>query len=211
MSALAEWTISVSSSLTAVSKLAPPTWCSLDEGLAWHLSVSGRPSVAPSISLADSPGPRASLTPSLHQLYTTLPALARGLSVAHARPHECKHTHSSPETFTLDCARKWWPGDAARARHHLDNLDRLWHLLPPVTLSFSSQLPFLPFFSPPSFSSRTSPYSNPPCISSSTPPLSYSLRSMVNSYSTWLLGFNLASLQGWIGQTFIWNRLGALS
>lgn len=76
VSALADWAISVSSSFPAVSEMAQPTWCLLDEGLCWHLSVSGQPSVAPSISLADSSGPGASLTPSLHQLYATLPALA---------------------------------------------------------------------------------------------------------------------------------------
>lgn len=64
-----------------------PTWCPLDEGLAWHLSVSGRPSVAPSISLADSREPGASLTPSRQRLYATVPALAQGFSTAHARAH----------------------------------------------------------------------------------------------------------------------------
>ena len=38
-----------------------PTWCPLDEGLGWHLSVSGQPSVAPSISRVDSREPGASL------------------------------------------------------------------------------------------------------------------------------------------------------
>lgn len=63
------------------------TWCLLDEGLSWHLSVSGHPSVAPSISLADSREPRASLIPSRHQLYATLPALAQGLKATHARAY----------------------------------------------------------------------------------------------------------------------------
>lgn len=101
VSALTKWAISVSSSFTAVSELARATRCSLDEGLGWHLSVSGQPTVAPSISLADSPGPGASLTPSLHQLYATLPALAQGLSAAHTQAHECKHAHPSQEPFTL--------------------------------------------------------------------------------------------------------------
>lgn len=67
VSALAKWTISVI--ILCCHKWAgTANWSLLDESLRWHLSVSGQPSVAPSISLSDSPGPGASLTSSLHQL-----------------------------------------------------------------------------------------------------------------------------------------------
>lgn len=78
-----------------------PTWCPLDKGHSWHLSVSGRPSVAPSISLADSRGPGASLTPSLHRLYATLPALAESHLAARTWAHECKDTHTDVLRATL--------------------------------------------------------------------------------------------------------------
>lgn len=94
VSALIEWAISVSSSFRAVSELALPTWCPLDEVLRWHLSVSGPPSVAPSISLADSRGPGASLTPSLHRLHATMPALTHSSPfTVHEQMHANTHTH----------------------------------------------------------------------------------------------------------------------
>ena len=48
------WERSPSLSLSAVSELLTTTWYPLDKGLSWHMSVSGRPSVAPSIKLVDS-------------------------------------------------------------------------------------------------------------------------------------------------------------
>lgn len=175
VSALAEWAISVSSSFATVSELATPTWCPFDEGLGWHLSVSGRPSVAPSISLADSRGPGASLTPSLQRTYATLPKLARGLSAAHFRAHDLQHTHPCCEPFTLVSARESWPGVVSRASHHHDNLDRLWHLLP--TDSQSSSL--LGHVSPSCL--HPSPLPCPPLFC-------FSLRFIVNSCGlpTWL-------------------------
>lgn len=177
VSALAEWAISVSSSFTAVSELAPPTRCLLDEGLGWHLSVSGRPSVAPSISLADSPGPGASLTPSLHQLYATLPALAWGLSAVQA--HECKLSHilaesHSPWTCQKVVIRSWGSGRAPPWQLDTQAYARTPHSL--LLFVFNSFL-----------SSVLSFYFICSCITFSSRPLpSCPLRSMVNSCRTWL-------------------------
>lgn len=74
-----------------------PTWCPLDEGLRWHLSVSGHPSVAPSISLADSREPGASLTPSRHRPYATLQHSLRDFQ--HARTRTSDAESHSPWTL----------------------------------------------------------------------------------------------------------------
>lgn len=69
------------------ARLAQPAWCLLDKGLCWHLSVSGQPSVAPSISLADRRGPRGiTQSRSPHRLYATLPAARMRARTAAAQP-----------------------------------------------------------------------------------------------------------------------------
>lgn len=143
-----------------------PAWCPLDEGRSWHLSVSGQPRMAPSISLADSRGPKASLTPLLHRLYAALPGFAEG---QHIQAHKCKHTHTLAKSYLT---KKYLAIVARLTDHH----DCLWHLLPSVFLVFLSSYCLVPehIFSP--------------SLRPSSPPLAPScpLKSMVNSCSTWL-------------------------
>lgn len=96
VSALADWEISVSSSFSAVSQQTLPTCDLLDVGLCWHLSFSRQSSVVPSISMADSPRPWASLTPSF------------GSFTAHCQQplKVTAHSQDSWEPIVLDCATK---------------------------------------------------------------------------------------------------------
>lgn len=152
----------MSSSSAAVSKLATPTWCPLDKGLGWHLSVSEQPSVAPSISLADSRGPGASLTPSLYRFYTTLPARA-------FQQHMAERMNANTHTSLLRAIHLGLKESGAeRPSHHHDNMTTS-DICSPLShyLFRASFYPSLHFLLHPS----------PSCLAQ---------RSMVNSCSTWL-------------------------
>lgn len=153
-----------------------PTWCPLDEGCSWHLSVSGRPSVAPSISLADSRGPEASLTPLLHRLYATLPAPAEGHSAARTSTWMQTHTHTSVPRATLQ-ERSDLEGNVS-PRQTMTPAPFCHSVL--LFVFLSSPCLVLPLFLP--------GHLFPPSFLLSTPPASPScpLKSMVNSCISWL-------------------------
>lgn len=95
-------------------RVGTPTRRPLEVSLRWHLSVSGQPSVAPSISLADSRELGASLY-SFTSSAGHCPAGTRPGPFSRTLPNTLmEHTHTHRQTlywepFTLDSARKVAP------------------------------------------------------------------------------------------------------